>query len=80
MHLLEPSHSNANDCDFGATIALASQAIGLLSHKYDGCGLRILGTVDTIHWFIPSGLPIDERWINPLSKDRPAAVAVCGRH
>ena len=26
------------------------------------------------------GLPIDERWINPLSKDRPAAVAVCGRH
>ena len=23
--------------------------------KYDGCGLRILGTVDTIHWFIPSG-------------------------
>ena len=26
------------------------------------------------------GLPIDERWINPLSKDRLAAVAVCGRH
>ena len=26
------------------------------------------------------GLPIDERWISPLSKDRPAAVAVCGRH
>ena len=26
------------------------------------------------------GLPIDKRWISPLSKDRPAAVAVCGRH